>query len=55
MKESNEIVILVQDFADRQMLLGILAHHGYEVTVNEVRDAMSTVGTFYYVVAHKVV
>ncbi len=52
MKESNEIIILAQDFADRQMLIGILAHHKYEVTVQEVHD---TTQVFYYVVAHKVV
>ena len=52
-KESNNIVISVKDFEDRNSLITILAINGYEVTVKVVTDIIC--GSTYFVIANKVV
>lgn len=52
MKESNEIIIEVNNCSERDSLLSILAHRGYEVSV-KYDDSKWPEG-HHYVIAHKI-
>jgi len=55
MKESNEIIVKVGTWEDRNSLLTILAVNGYEVTSKFVNDVSSGYIPETWVIAHKVV